>query len=126
MSALKYLHRWGADHPNPSSFCGWGRRAGLCPVPVLPGETTPAYPVSLEACKGSHLQCRAPGPASVLLGAELLAEPGPRKLLTGCLLFLQCLRLLTHTFNREYTHSHVCISASESKVGTESSPEPPL
>lgn len=22
-----------------------------------------------------------------------------------------------HTFNREYTHSHVCISASESKVG---------
>uniref|UniRef100_A0A8C9W632 plus-end-directed kinesin ATPase n=1 Tax=Scleropages formosus TaxID=113540 RepID=A0A8C9W632_SCLFO len=30
------------------------------------------------------------------------------------LLYLQCLRLLTHTFNREY--SHVCISASESKV----------
>lgn len=28
----------------------------------------------------------------------------------------QCLRLLTHTFNREYSHSHVCISASESKV----------
>uniref|UniRef100_A0A8C9QRB3 plus-end-directed kinesin ATPase n=1 Tax=Spermophilus dauricus TaxID=99837 RepID=A0A8C9QRB3_SPEDA len=28
----------------------------------------------------------------------------------------QCLRLLTHTFNREYTHSHVCISASESKL----------
>uniref|UniRef100_A0A8C9UWK6 plus-end-directed kinesin ATPase n=1 Tax=Spermophilus dauricus TaxID=99837 RepID=A0A8C9UWK6_SPEDA len=27
-----------------------------------------------------------------------------------------CLRLLTHTFNREYTHSHVCISASESKL----------
>lgn len=23
-----------------------------------------------------------------------------------------------HTFNREYTHSHVCISASESKVGS--------
>lgn len=32
------------------------------------------------------------------------------------LLFPQCLRLLTHTFNREYSHSHVCISASESKV----------
>jgi len=30
------------------------------------------------------------------------------------LCFLQCLRLLTHSFNREY--SHVCISASESKV----------
>ncbi|XP_053511242.1 kinesin-like protein KIF1A isoform X10 [Artibeus jamaicensis] len=28
----------------------------------------------------------------------------------------KCLRLLTHTFNREYTHSHVCISASESKL----------
>ncbi|KAI2527768.1 kinesin family member 1A, partial [Homo sapiens] len=27
-----------------------------------------------------------------------------------------CLRLLTHTFNREYTHSHVCVSASESKA----------
>lgn len=27
---------------------------------------------------------------------------------------LQCLRLLTHSFNREY--SHVCVSASESKV----------
>uniref|UniRef100_A0A8C4LP25 plus-end-directed kinesin ATPase n=1 Tax=Equus asinus asinus TaxID=83772 RepID=A0A8C4LP25_EQUAS len=34
----------------------------------------------------------------------------------GRLLSLQCLRLLTHTFNREYTHSHVCISASESKL----------
>lgn len=32
------------------------------------------------------------------------------------LLSSQCLRLLTHTFNREYSHSHVCISASESKV----------
>ncbi|KAM9032269.1 kinesin-like protein KIF1A isoform X14 [Sarcophilus harrisii] len=28
----------------------------------------------------------------------------------------KCLRLLTHTFNREYTHSHVCVSASESKL----------
>uniref|UniRef100_A0AAQ6API9 plus-end-directed kinesin ATPase n=1 Tax=Amphiprion ocellaris TaxID=80972 RepID=A0AAQ6API9_AMPOC len=28
--------------------------------------------------------------------------------------FMQCLRLLTHSFNREY--SHVCVSASESKV----------
>ncbi|KAK2505064.1 hypothetical protein MC885_004741 [Smutsia gigantea] len=30
-------------------------------------------------------------------------------------LAVKCLRLLTHTFNREYTHSHVCVSASESK-----------
>lgn len=29
-------------------------------------------------------------------------------------LYTQCLRLLTHSFNREY--SHVCVSASESKV----------
>ncbi|XP_043850481.1 kinesin-like protein KIF1A isoform X13 [Dromiciops gliroides] len=28
----------------------------------------------------------------------------------------KCLRLLTHTFNREYTHNHVCVSASESKL----------
>ncbi|XP_031308443.2 kinesin-like protein KIF1A isoform X10 [Camelus dromedarius] len=31
-------------------------------------------------------------------------------------LAVKCLRLLTHSFNREYTHSHVCISASESKL----------
>ncbi|KAJ6669184.1 hypothetical protein lerEdw1_007993 [Lerista edwardsae] len=31
-------------------------------------------------------------------------------------LAVKCLRLLTHTFNREYSHSHVCVSASESKV----------
>ncbi|KAM6177693.1 kinesin-like protein KIF1A isoform 13-T13 [Rhynchocyon petersi] len=31
-------------------------------------------------------------------------------------LAVKCLRLLTHTFNREYAHSHVCISASESKL----------
>lgn len=126
MSPLKYRNRWGADHQNRSPFCGWGHRAGLRPVPVLPGAASPACPVFLEAGRCSHLdlQCRAPGPVSVLLGAEPSAEPGPRRLLTGCLLFLQCLRLLTHTFNREYTHSHVCISASESKVGTESGPEP--
>ncbi|XP_031758416.1 kinesin-like protein KIF1A isoform X6 [Xenopus tropicalis] len=28
----------------------------------------------------------------------------------------KCLRLLTHTFNREYSYSHVCVSASESKL----------
>ncbi|KAM9248993.1 kinesin-like protein KIF1A isoform 8-T8 [Dugong dugon] len=31
-------------------------------------------------------------------------------------LAVKCLRLLTHTFKREYTHSHVCVSASESKL----------
>ncbi|XP_039716934.1 kinesin-like protein KIF1A isoform X2 [Pteropus medius] len=31
-------------------------------------------------------------------------------------LAVKCLRLLTHTFNREYVHSHVCTSASESKL----------
>ena len=40
----------------------------------------------------------------------------------GHLLLLQCLRLLTHTFNREYAHGHVCVSASESKVGREGPP----
>lgn len=46
-------------------------------------------------------------------------------LLTRHLFLLQCLRLLTHTFNREYTHSHVCVSASESKVGREGPPPDP-
>ncbi|XP_013923281.1 PREDICTED: kinesin-like protein KIF1A [Thamnophis sirtalis] len=31
-------------------------------------------------------------------------------------LAVKCLRLLTHTFNTEYSHSHVCVSASESKL----------
>ncbi|XP_054978934.1 kinesin-like protein KIF1A isoform X3 [Sorex araneus] len=31
-------------------------------------------------------------------------------------LAVKCLRLLTHTFNREYSHGHVCVSASESKL----------
>ncbi|KAG8508288.1 LOW QUALITY PROTEIN: Kinesin-like protein KIF1B, partial [Galemys pyrenaicus] len=31
-------------------------------------------------------------------------------------LAVKCLRLLTHTFNREYAQGHVCTSASESKV----------
>ncbi|XP_054426377.1 kinesin-like protein KIF1A isoform X8 [Pteronotus mesoamericanus] len=31
-------------------------------------------------------------------------------------LAVKCLRLLTHTFNRECVHSHVCVSASESKL----------
>uniref|UniRef100_A0A663LRR7 plus-end-directed kinesin ATPase n=1 Tax=Athene cunicularia TaxID=194338 RepID=A0A663LRR7_ATHCN len=35
---------------------------------------------------------------------------------TILLLSPQCLRLLTHTFNREYSHSHVCISLSEMSV----------
>ena len=34
----------------------------------------------------------------------------------------QCLRLLTHSFTREHTHGHVCVSASESKVGVEGRP----
>ncbi|XP_041420916.1 kinesin-like protein KIF1A isoform X6 [Xenopus laevis] len=31
-------------------------------------------------------------------------------------LAVKCLRLLSHTFNREYSYSHVCVSASESKL----------
>lgn len=42
---------------------------------------------------------------------------GPRRPLTRPSLSPQCLRLLTHTFNREHTYSHVCVSASEGKVG---------
>lgn len=42
----------------------------------------------------------------------LIVYLNPLKL--SVLLHAQCLRLLTHSFNREY--SHVCVSASESKV----------
>ncbi|XP_059785102.1 kinesin-like protein KIF1A isoform X1 [Balaenoptera ricei] len=31
-------------------------------------------------------------------------------------LAVKCLRLLTHSFTREHTHGHVCVSASESKL----------
>lgn len=75
----------------------------------------PGSPITLEDGAAE------PGPSASPPhpGAVPVARPGPRHFLTGCLLSLQCLRLLTHTFNREYTHNHVCISASESKVGGE-------
>lgn len=66
----------------------------------------------------------APSPGSPpAVPSPSASHPRPRPSrvqgpLTGRLLSPQCLRLLTHSFNREYTHSHVCVSASESKVGT--------
>ncbi|XP_052493870.1 kinesin-like protein KIF1A [Budorcas taxicolor] len=59
-----------------------------------PGSSSASSPLTVEA-----------RPASLEAPSERQRE-----------LAFKCLRLLTHSFNREYTHSHVCISASESKL----------
>ncbi|XP_068819942.1 kinesin-like protein KIF1A isoform X2 [Capricornis sumatraensis] len=59
-----------------------------------PGSSSASSPLTAEA-----------RPASLEAPSERQRE-----------LAFKCLRLLTHSFNREYTHSHVCISASESKL----------
>ncbi|XP_040087947.1 kinesin-like protein KIF1A isoform X7 [Oryx dammah] len=59
-----------------------------------PGSSSASSPLTAEA-----------RPASLEAPSERQRE-----------LAFKCLRLLTHSFNREYTHSHVCVSASESKL----------
>ncbi|XP_006893493.1 PREDICTED: kinesin-like protein KIF1A isoform X2 [Elephantulus edwardii] len=61
---------------------------------------------------GSHSSSGASSP----LSAEGRPSPTDTPSERQRELAVKCLRLLTHTFNREYTHSHVCISASESKL----------
>ncbi|XP_062964585.1 kinesin-like protein KIF1A isoform X13 [Cynocephalus volans] len=68
-------------------------------------------PVSSEDSE-SHGSSSASSPLSAEGRPSLLEAPNERQRE----LAVKCLRLLMHTFNREYTHSHVCISASESKL----------
>ncbi|XP_034493090.2 kinesin-like protein KIF1A isoform X8 [Marmota flaviventris] len=68
-------------------------------------------PVSSEDCE-SRSSSGASSPLSAEGRQSPLEAPNERQRE----LAVKCLRLLTHTFNREYTHSHVCISASESKL----------
>ncbi|XP_047702516.1 kinesin-like protein KIF1A isoform X2 [Prionailurus viverrinus] len=75
-----------------------------------PGPEAPS-PASSED-SGSHGPSGPSSPLSAEGRPSPLEAPNERQRE----LAVKCLRLLTHTFNREYTHSHVCISASESKL----------
>nr|XP_055155825.1 kinesin-like protein KIF1A isoform X19 [Nyctereutes procyonoides] len=75
-----------------------------------PGPEAPS-PASSEDL-GSHGSSSPSSPLSAESRPSPLETPNERQRE----LAVKCLRLLTHTFNREYTHSHVCISASESKL----------
>ncbi|XP_040306371.1 kinesin-like protein KIF1A isoform X21 [Herpailurus yagouaroundi] len=75
-----------------------------------PGPEAPS-PASSED-SGSHGPSGPSSPLSAEGRPSPLEAPNERQRE----LAVKCLRLLTHTFNREYTHSHVCVSASESKL----------
>ncbi|XP_044097935.1 kinesin-like protein KIF1A isoform X15 [Neovison vison] len=75
-----------------------------------PGPEAPS-PASSED-SGSHGSSSPSSPLSAEGRPSPVETPNERQRE----LAVKCLRLLTHTFNREYTHSHVCVSASESKL----------
>uniref|UniRef100_A0A2K6LAN1 plus-end-directed kinesin ATPase n=1 Tax=Rhinopithecus bieti TaxID=61621 RepID=A0A2K6LAN1_RHIBE len=74
----------------------------------IPEALSPAFSEDSE----SHGSSSASSPLSTEGRPSPLEAPNERQRE----LAVKCLRLLTHTFNREYTHSHVCVSASESKL----------
>ncbi|XP_060224884.1 kinesin-like protein KIF1A isoform X13 [Meriones unguiculatus] len=73
-------------------------------------------PEALSPVSSEDSESRSSSGASSPLSAE--GQPSPLETPNERQreLAVKCLRLLMHTFNREYTHSHVCISASESKL----------
>ncbi|XP_075808231.1 kinesin-like protein KIF1A isoform X11 [Microtus pennsylvanicus] len=73
-------------------------------------------PEALSPASSEDSESRSSSGASSPLSAE--GQPSPLEVPNERQreLAVKCLRLLMHTFNREYTHSHVCISASESKL----------
>ncbi|XP_017452401.1 kinesin-like protein KIF1A isoform X7 [Rattus norvegicus] len=80
-------------------------------------ETTQRpVPEVLSPASSEDSESRSSSGASSPLSAE--GQPSPLEVPNERQreLAVKCLRLLMHTFNREYTHSHVCISASESKL----------
>ncbi|KAL1771085.1 kinesin KIF1A isoform X2 [Sigmodon hispidus] len=80
-------------------------------------ETTQRpVPEALSPASSEDSESRSSSGASSPLSAE--GQPSPLEAPNERQreLAVKCLRLLMHTFNREYTHSHVCISASESKL----------
>ncbi|XP_036349237.2 kinesin-like protein KIF1A [Ochotona princeps] len=79
-------------------------------------ETQRPGPEVLSPSSSEDSESRSSSGASSPLSAE--GRPAPLEVPSERQreLAVKCLRLLTHTFNREYTHSHVCVSASESKL----------
>ncbi|XP_055258884.1 kinesin-like protein KIF1A isoform X5 [Moschus berezovskii] len=75
-----------------------------------PGPEAPS-PASSEDSE-AHGSSSASSPLTAEARPASLEAPSERQRE----LAVKCLRLLTHSFNREYTHSHVCISASEGKL----------
>ncbi|KAM5229042.1 kinesin-like protein KIF1A isoform 6-T6 [Ctenodactylus gundi] len=73
-------------------------------------------PEALSPASSEDSESRSSSGASSPLSAEGRPSPLETPSERQRELAVKCLRLLTHTFNREYTHSHVCISASESKL----------
>uniref|UniRef100_A0A8D2B6N4 plus-end-directed kinesin ATPase n=1 Tax=Sciurus vulgaris TaxID=55149 RepID=A0A8D2B6N4_SCIVU len=73
-------------------------------------------PEVLSPASSEDSESRSSSGASSPLSAEGRRSPLEAPSERQRELAVKCLRLLTHTFNREYTHSHVCISASESKL----------
>ncbi|XP_052606323.1 kinesin-like protein KIF1A isoform X11 [Peromyscus californicus insignis] len=73
-------------------------------------------PEALSPASSEDSESRSSSGASSPLSAE--GQPSPLEAPNERQreLAVKCLRLLMHTFNREYTHSHVCVSASESKL----------
>ncbi|XP_005077265.1 kinesin-like protein KIF1A isoform X11 [Mesocricetus auratus] len=73
-------------------------------------------PEALSLASSEDSESRSSSGASSPLSAE--GQPSPLEAPNERQreLAVKCLRLLMHTFNREYTHSHVCVSASESKL----------
>ncbi|XP_042851842.1 kinesin-like protein KIF1A isoform X2 [Panthera tigris] len=75
-----------------------------------PGPEAPSPACSEDS--GSHGPSGPSSPLSAEGRPAPLEAPNERQRE----LAVKCLRLLTHTFNREYAHGHVCVSASESKL----------
>lgn len=103
-----------------------GPPEGRTSLPEIPSERQKELAVKVPSCSTPSSWGLKPGRGSHRVaggcGKRNPKRTGRRRVEQGAscptvlLLSLQCLRLLTHTFNREYSHSHVCISASESKV----------
>ncbi|XP_038605615.1 kinesin-like protein KIF1A isoform X3 [Tachyglossus aculeatus] len=71
---------------------------------------------TLSPCSSEDSESRSPSCVSSPDAPESRTPPLDTPSERQKELAAKCLRLLTHTFNREYSHSHVCVSASESKL----------
>ncbi|KAK2108106.1 hypothetical protein P7K49_013271 [Saguinus oedipus] len=114
--------------PRPQAEVG-GQRVWSAVSPVAPVEKTRHYlllrekletaqrpvPEVLSPASSEDSESHGSSSASSPLSAEGRPSPLEAPNERQRELAVKCLRLLTHTFNREYTHSHVCVSASESK-----------